>query len=154
MDKELGEKIRANRAKLGKTVKDSSLKIYINNLTSVNKLMNDGEVEDGYDWLKDMNKVIKKLEEKQLNFTTVRNYLNAIILYLFVLSDDLEEKGKYDSLIKQYEAERDKLNLQYEELNASGSWTSNQEQNMLTKEDLNNVITQIANEIKSQKLRG
>jgi hypothetical protein len=110
MDKELGEKIRANRAKLGKTVKDSSLKIYINNLTSVNKLMNNGEVEDGYDWLKDMNKVIKKLEEKQLNFTTVRNYLNAIILYLFVLSDDLEEKGKYDSLIKEYEAERDMKN--------------------------------------------
>lgn len=155
MDKELGEKIRANRAKLGKTVKDSSLKIYINNLTSVNKLMNNGEVEDGYDWLKDMNKVIKKLEEKQLNFTTVRNYLNAIILYLFVITDsfDDEKKGSLDSLIKEYEAERDKLNLQYEELNASGSWTSNQEQNMLTKEDLNNVITQIANEIKSQKLK-
>lgn len=155
MDTNLADKIRANRAKMGKTVKDSSLKIYINNLKSVNKLMNNGELKDGYDWLDPMKNVIKKLEEKELNFTTIRNYLNAIILYLFVITDsfDEEEKGSLDSLIKEYETERDKLNLKYEEMNASGSWTSNQEQNMITKQDLNNVITQIANEIKSQKLK-
>ena len=153
MDENLADKIRQNRESFGKTVKDSSLKVYVKNITKINEIMNDGETKGGAEWLDPMENVLKKLEERGLNFTTVRNYLNAILLYLFVLSDDLEEKGKYDKLIKTYEKERDKLNLKYEELNASGSWTSNQEQNMISKEELCKVITQIGTEIKQQNLK-
>jgi hypothetical protein len=153
MDPNLADKIRQNRESFGKTVKDSSLKVYVNNLTKINEIMNNGETKGGADWLDPMENVLKKLEERGLNFTTIRNYLNAILLYLFVLSGELEEKGKFDSLIKTYEKERDKLNLQYEELNASGSWTSNQEQNMISKEELCKVITDIGTEIKQQNLK-
>ena len=155
MDENLAEKIRQNRESFGKTVKDSSLGVYVKNIKKISEIMNDGEIKGGMDWLDPMENVLEKLEERGLNFTTVRNYLNSILLYLFVLSDHLvvEEKGKYDKLIKTYEKERDKLKLKYEGLNASGSWTSNQEQNMISKEELCKVITQIGNEIKQQNLK-
>ena len=149
----LADKIRANRAKVGKTVKDTSLKVYVNNVNNLKNIMTDGEENTNENWFDDKEKVIKKLNDKDLNFTTVRNYLNAILMYLYVLNDEDETKGIHDDLIKSYEYERDKLNLKYDEMNASSIWSDNQEKNMISKKELDDVITQIGQEIKDMKLK-
>jgi len=149
----LADKIRANRAKVGKTVKDTSLKVYVNNVNNLKNIMTDGEENANQNWFDDKEKVIKKLNDKDLNFTTVRNYLNAILMYLYVLNDEDDTKGIHDDLIKSYEYERDKLNLQYDEMNASSIWSDNQEKNMISKKELDDVITQIGQEIKDMKLK-
>jgi len=149
----LSDKIRQNRAKVGKTVKDTSLKVYVNNVNNLKNIMTEGEENTDENWFGDKEKVIKKLNDKNLNFTTVRNYLNAILMYLYVLNDEDDTKGIHDDLIKSYEYERDKLNLQYDEMNASSVWSDNQEKNMITKKELDDVITQIGLEIKDMKLK-
>jgi len=146
---EITQKITENRAKQGRQVQPSTMKIYLNNIGAVSKMMNDGKCLCGFDWLENMDDVLKKLEEKDLNFTTIRNYLNSIIIYLFAFNDD----GSLDAMIKMYEIKRDELNQQYDEMNASNQWSDNQAKNMITKEDLDKVITQIGQEIKQQKLK-
>jgi len=134
-------------------VKDTSLKIYVNNVNNLKNMMSEGNENTNENWFDDKEKVIKKLNDKDLNFTTVRNYLNAILMYLYVLNDEDETKGMHDDLIKSYEYERDKLNLQYDEMNASSIWSDNQEKNMISKKELDDVITQIGQEIKDMKLK-
>ncbi len=153
MDKDLAEKIKANRAKVGRTVKDTSLKVYVNNITNLYNMMKTDETDNCIDCFLVKEMVLEKLEQKDLNFTTIRNYLNAILMYLYCCNDEDDTKGKYDDIITSYEVERDKLNLQYEEMNASSQWSENQEKNMLTKDELDKVITQIGAEIKDQKLK-
>ena len=147
----LADKIRQNRAKVGKTVKDTSLKVYVNNVNNLKNIMTEGEENTDENWFDDKEKVIKKLNDKDLNFTTVRNYLNAILMYLYVLNDEDDTKGIHDDLIKSYEYERDKLNLQYDEMNASSVWSQNQEKNMITKNKFGR-ITRINNEFILKRL--
>ena len=152
MDTDLAEKITKNRESFGKTVKESSLKVYISNLKKTSQLLNDGKEVAGYDWLTDSKKVISILESDGKivrSYQTVRNYLNAIILYLYVFNHDNE----LDDLIKEYETERDKLNQQYDDMNSSGLWSKNQEQNMLTKAEFNKVLADMAKEIKFYDLK-
>lgn len=148
-DEEIIQKIKEQRAKQGREVQTSTMKVYVNNINALSKMMNDGKRVSGFEWLEDKDAVLKKLEEKELNFTTIRNYLNAVIIYLYAFSHE----GSLDDLIKQYEIKRDELNQQYDEMNASNLWSDNQAKNMITREDLDKVITQIGTEIKQQKLK-
>jgi hypothetical protein len=148
-NEEIIQKITETRSKQGREIQPSTMKVYINNINALSKMMNDGKSVAGFEWLENKDSVMEKLEEKKLNFTTIRNYLNAVIIYLYAFS----ENGSLDPLIKQYEIKRDELNQQYDEMNASNLWSDNQSKNMITRADLDNVITQIGTEIKQQKLK-
>ena len=148
-NEEIIQKITETRASQGRQIQPSTMKVYINNINALSKMMNDGKSVAGFEWLENKDTVMEKLEEKKLNFTTIRNYLNAVIIYLYAFS----EQGSLDPLIKQYEINRDQLNEKYDEMNASNLWSENQAKNMITREDLDKVITQIGTEIKQQKLK-
>ena len=154
MDENLEQKIVKNRKELKKEIKPSTIKMYISNIKKLSKLMNDGEEKGGTQWLKDMSKVKDKLMEKKengkaLHYSSVRNYMNSVIIYLYALND----KGSTDDLIEKYSEYRDKLNKQYEDEVSLGTWSTKQGQNVITMEELHKVINDIGNELKDMKLK-
>ncbi len=146
---EVKQKIIDERAVHGKEVSDATLTVYLNNITAMSKMMNDGKVVGGFDWLKDTDKFNKTLTENKSNFMTRKNYLNAIIMYLFAYNED----KSLTPILEKIEKQRDVYAQQYEEMNASGKWSENQEKNMLSREEFNTVLTQIGTEIKQQNLK-
>lgn len=155
MDKNLSDKIKINREDMGHTIKDSTLKIYVANIKKLSKKLNDGAETGGADWLKNIKKVDENLDkdkdgnDKPLSYTTKRNYYNSIIIYLHALNSD----KKYDDLIKEYSQERDKLNKQYEDEQATNTFSEKQGKNMATLDEIHKVITDIGNELKDKDIK-
>ena len=105
-------------------ISDNSIKRYMSSL----RTLNGGSAVpiNNVDFLKDFDVVMEKLKEKKP--TTIKNYMNAIIVVLGALKMD-------DVLIKQYEAVRDKLNGQYSEEQATHQKSEAQEKNWVDYED-------------------
>ena len=134
--KDLIKKARPN-------IKDNSLKIYVSNL---NKLMKMFE-SDNLDFLKDEKKVLEKL--KDLSDNTIRNYYNAILIYLMSINKD----NKYDDEIKVYGDLRDDLNKKYEDQQATGTISEKQKENFVDIKEVYDMIDKIGNEIKEKKIK-
>ena len=154
MDENLEQKIIENRKELKKEIKPSTIKMYIANIKKLSKLMNDGEIKGGIDWLKSLDKVKEKLMEKkengkELHYSTIRNYMNSAIIYLYAMNN----KGNTDDLIEKYSDYRDELNKKYEDDSAKGTWSEKQGKNVITMEELHQVISDIGNELKAMKLK-
>lgn len=103
-------------------IKDNSIKQYMSSL----RTLNDGKPIMDVDFLKDFDAVMEKLSDRKP--TTIKNYMNAIIVVLGALKMD-------DVLIKQYEAVRDKLNGQYSEEQATHQKSEAQEKNWVDYDD-------------------
>jgi len=154
MDENLEQKIIENRKELKKEIKPSTIKMYIANIKKLSKIMNDGEIKGGIDWLKSLDKVKEKLMEKkengkELHYSTIRNYMNSAIIYLYAMNN----KGNTDDLIEKYSDYRDELNKKYEDDSAKGTWSEKQGKNVITMEELHQVISDIGNELKAMKLK-
>jgi len=154
MDENLEKKIIENRKELKKEIKPSTIKMYIANIKKLSKIMNDGEIKGGIDWLKSLDKVREKLMEKkengkELHYSTIRNYMNSAIIYLYAMNN----KGNTDDLIEKYSDYRDELNKQYEDESAKGTWSEKQGKNVITMEELHKVISDIGTELKAMKLK-
>jgi len=134
--KDLIKKARPN-------IKDNSLKIYVSNL---NKLMKMFE-SDNLDFLKDEKKVLEKL--KDLSDNTIRNYYNAILIYLMSINKD----KKYDDEIKVYGDLRDDLNKKYEDQQATGTISEKQKENFVDIKEVYDMIDKIGNEKKEKKIK-
>ncbi len=124
-------------------VKDTTIKAYENNLNKLKKMFD----TDDYNFLKDVDKVMDKIGDR--HFTTIRNYLNAIIILLLALNGD----GKYDDLLKQYQSKRDDLNKQYEDENANGKISDKQKENFISYEELVKMINKMGDDLKGFKKR-
>jgi len=120
--------------------KDSTVNMYSANLLKLMKLFD----MDNLDFLKDMDKVEDKI--KELHYTTKRNYLNAIIVYLTA-------KDKDDKKIEKYVETRDKYNDLYQEHQSSGVISDKQKNSFVPIEEVNKMIKQMAKEIKDKKLK-
>tara|TARA_R110000737_G_scaffold24605_1_gene43323 strand:- start:1742 stop:2605 length:864 start_codon:yes stop_codon:yes gene_type:complete len=92
-------------------------------------------------------KVKGKLSE--LHFTTQRNYLNAVIVYLMSESEEPEE----DKLIKEYVSLRNDYNKMYEEQNALGTISDKQKDSFVDISEVNKMIDQMASEIKDKGIK-
>jgi hypothetical protein len=154
MDENLEQKIIENRKELKKEIKPSTIKMYIANIKKLSKIMNDGEIKGGIDWLKSLDKVKEKLMEKkengkELHYSTIRNYMNSAIIYLYAMNN----KGNTDELIEKYSDYRDELNKKYEDDSAQGTWSEKQGKNVITMEELHQVISDIGTELKNMKLK-
>jgi len=142
-------KIIAERAVHGKQVSEATLTVYLNNISAMSKMMNQGEAVGGFDWLEDTDKFINMLTQSKPNYVTRKNYLNAILSYIIAYNED----GSLKSILEKIEKQRDIYSKQYDEMNASGKWSQNQEKNMLSRDEFNTVLTQIGTEIKQKNLK-
>ena len=115
--------------------KDSTINMYASNLM---KLMKTMESED-FKFLKTPNKVEEIL--KDLHYTTRRNYLNAVVVYL------MAEEEKNEELIEKYTELRDELNKKYEEDQATGVISDKQKDNFVDIEEVNKMIESMRKEI-------
>ncbi len=123
--------------------KDSTINMYTANLTKLMKLFDSEDLK----FLDSPEKVKDKLSE--LHFTTQRNYLNAIIVYLMAESKDPEE----DKLIKEYLSIRNEYNAMYEEQNALGTISDKQKDSFVDISEVNKMIEQMGQEIKERKIK-
>ncbi len=138
MDK---EKLTDILKKSRPNAKDSTINMYRANLMKLMKLF---DTED-LDFLDKTDEVEDKL--KELHYTTRRNYLNAVVVYLMA-----DKEGEED-LIKEYTDMRDKLNKQYEDEQATGVISDKQKNNFVPIEEVNKMISEMGQEIKDKKLK-
>ena len=122
---------------------EKTIKMYISNINKLYKILgNEDEMED-LDWLTDVEKITDILSDK--HFTTLRNYLNSIIVSLQVTEYPEE-------LIKEYQSIRDEFNDKYIKENSTGVISAKQEENFATMDEINGVIKEMKEEIDSKKL--
>jgi len=150
MDPNLNEKIRESREKMGRDLKESTVKIYVKNIKNISRLLSeDDEEQGGIEWLKDVEAVKQKIEDLNYNDTTKRNYYNAIIIYLQSISED----GDNTDMINKYTKIRDEINKIYEESNASSVWSDKQLKNLITAEEFYGMIADIGRELRARQLK-
>tara|TARA_R110000803_G_scaffold98573_2_gene166653 strand:- start:2613 stop:3575 length:963 start_codon:yes stop_codon:yes gene_type:complete len=123
--------------------KDSTINMYVANLTKLMKIFESENLK----FLDSPEKVKGKLSE--LHFTTQRNYLNAVIVYLMSESEEPEE----DKLIKEYVSLRNDYNKMYEEQNALGTISDKQKDSFVDISEVNKMIDQMASEIKDKGIK-
>lgn len=122
---------------------EKTIKMYISNINKLYKILgNEDEMED-LDWLTDVEKITDILSDK--HFTTLRNYLNSIIVSLQVTEYPEE-------LIKEYQSIRDEFNDKYIKENSTGVISAKQEENFASMDEINGVIKEMKEEIDSKKL--
>jgi len=124
-------------------VKDKTIKMYVSNLTKLQKLFD----TDDWKFLKNIENVKKKLSD--LHYTSQRNYFNAIIVLLMALN----EKGKYDKLINEYNEIRDEGNKKYQDENATGVISDKQKENFVELSEIQKMLSEMEKEIKQKGLK-
>lgn len=139
----MSEDLKADIKKSRPNVKDSTIKMYQSNLNKLKKMFD----SDNWDFLKNVESVKDKL--KDLHYTSQRNYYNSIIILLMALND----KNKYDKLLKQYGDLRDDLNKQYEDDNANGKISDKQKPNFVALQVVKDGIETMGKELKAKKFK-
>jgi hypothetical protein len=122
---------------------EKTIKMYISNINKLYKLLGNEEEMEDLDWLTDVEKITDILSDK--HFTTLRNYLNSIIVSLQVTEYPQE-------LIKEYQSIRDEFNDKYIKENSTGVISAKQEENFASMDEINGVIKEMKEEIDSKKL--
>ena len=135
----LNDKIREARP----NVKDNTIKMYVANLNKLQKIFD----TDDWKFLENIDNVKDKL--KDLHYTSQRNYFNSIIILLMALND----KGKYDKLIEEYNTIRDEGNKKYQDDNATGVISEKQKKNFVELSEVQKMIDEMDKEIKDKGLK-
>jgi len=133
------ENLKETIKKSRPTIKDSTIKSYEANLNKLKKLFD----TDNYSFLKNIDEVMDKIGDK--HFTTIRNYLNAIIILLLALNHD----DKYDDLIKEYQVQRDERNQMYQD--QDNKISEKQAPNFISYEELVKMINKMGDDLKGFK---
>ena len=126
--------------------KESTIKMYTSNLNKLKKMFD----TDNFDFLKQTDKVKDKLSE--LHFTTQRNYLSAVVIYLMAISKN-EKDMKEDPLILKYAELRDDLSKIIEDNNATGIISDKQKDNFVDISEVNKMVQEMGEEIKNKKIK-
>ena len=135
----LSDKIKEARP----NVKDNTIKMYVSNLNKLQKMFD----TDTWKFLDNIDDVKEKL--KDLHYTSQRNYFNSIIILLMALND----KGKYDKLIEEYNTIRDEGNKQYQDDNATGVISDKQKANFVELSEIQKMLSEMEKEIKDKGLK-
>ena len=138
-DINLNETIKKSRP----NAKDNTIKMYVSNLNKLKKMFD----TDDYDFLDNVDKVMDKLKDK--HYTTIRNYINAIIVLLMALNS----KGDKDKLIEKYDKIRADKNKEYEDFNATGKISSKQKANFVELKTITDMINKMGEDLKGFKKR-
>ena len=124
-------------------VRINSIQSYILYLQNLHEHMFNTKKFEDLKWLINYDKVIKNIDHK--SFLTKRNILNAIIVALMAVDADKD-------LLEKYSILRNEFNQQYLDNNKNGVKNVNQEKNMLTREELDEVIDDYGQLIKVLKI--
>ena len=92
-------------------LKDISIKQYIKSLNKLKDLFE----TDNYEFLKEPNEVMEKLSN--LHFTTIRNTLNAVIVYLLAVDGDEDIIKKLYQDLKDKNISEDQIRKKMQECN-------------------------------------
>ena len=119
-------------------IKDNSIKQYMSSL----RTLNGGKPIMDVDFLKNYDEVMEKLKEKKP--TTIKNYMNAIIVVLDALKMDKD-------LIEKYGEVRDKLNDQYSDEQATHKKSEAQEKNWVEFDDYVKKVDELGEKLEPLK---
>ncbi len=119
----------------GDKIKESTLKIYVKNLHKLRLLFG----ESSFQFLNEPADVYEKL--KDLHFTTQKNYITSVIVYLKAIDGDKKVIINYQKKLKEY-AER------YNKDQESGIVSEKQKNNFTNSEEIGKMISKIEVEIK------
>lgn len=111
---------------------ETSAEHYEKTIRNLNKEMRDSKKIKSFAWLKNHEKILEHLSGKK-SYLSQRNYLNAIIVAL-------DSGGASDELLKKFSDKRDEHNNRYVEERRNNVSFGNQEQNMITREELDKVL--------------
>ena len=118
-----------------RNIKANSLRAYIISITKIhNAIFGKDEEIKNIDFLKDEEKVLEAIKELKLN--TQKNYLSSIIVSL----DAMNEKGKYDSELKEYREYLETVNKSYYEQLNKNEKSETQDENWVSLKDLRKVM--------------
>ena len=118
-----------------RNIKANSLRAYIISITKIhNAIFGKDEEIKSMDFLKDEEKVLEAIKELKLN--TQKNYLSSIIVSL----DAMNEKGKYDSELKEYREYLETVNKSYYEQLNKNEKSETQDENWVSLKDLRKVM--------------
>jgi hypothetical protein len=135
MEQNLKELIRKQKP----DVKDSTINQYLANLKSLIKMFGN----DNFKFLQKPDDVMEKLESK--HYTTKRNFLNAIIIYLQATDEDAE-------LIKEYQDQRDDYNEQYKK-DQSGKISEKQKNNFVSLSVILDMLKKMEKDLRASKVK-
>ena len=133
-------------------VKGNTIKMYERNLQKL-KVIFDTDNWDFLDNIENVKKTLGELKGKDkvspMNYTTIRNYYNSIIILLMALNSDKH----YDTLLKSYGDLRDELNKKYEDENASGVISDKQKDNFVPLKEVEDMIETICGELSLKNIK-
>ena len=135
-DINLNEAIKEARPKAS----ENTVKMYVSNLNKLKKIFD----TDNFKFLDNPDKVMDQLKDK--HYTTIRNYLNAIIVLLLALDKDKK-------LIEKYKKMRDDRNKEYEDFNATGKISDKQKENFVELSEITKMINKMGEDLKGFKKR-
>jgi len=136
------ENLKETLMKSRPNAKENTIKQYESNLKKLQTLA--GEPK-GYDFLKKPDDVMKLIEDK--HFTTIRNYINAVVILLMALNSD----EKYDKLLEKYISIREELSQQYDDQNSSGKISEKQSKSFVPLKDVVDMINRMGEDLKGYK---
>lgn len=138
LSKEFLEKLR-NAINDKRRIRENSMKLYIQNLNKLSKMINGDKEVDNLDFLEDKEKVDEVLEDKKL--TTRKTYYASILVGLSAMDYDNKELAtKYRD---EMEEMADTNNKQIKEQRA----TETQQENWVSLEKLRKVMKDYRNEL-------
>jgi len=108
-----------------------TLDSYIKYLENLHKSINGMRDFENFKWLKKFDSVMEKISEK--SYLTQRNILNAVIVGLHSVKAD-------NDLIEKYVIVRDKHNMKYRNDRQNSVANAKQDKNMITIEELDEII--------------
>tara|TARA_R110002050_G_scaffold300762_1_gene472321 strand:+ start:11659 stop:12624 length:966 start_codon:yes stop_codon:yes gene_type:complete len=136
------ENLKETLKKSRPNAKDNTIKQYESNLRKLQNMAGDTK---GYDFLKKPDAVMKLIEDK--HFTTIRNYINAVVILLMALNSD----DKYDKLLEEYISIREDLSKQYDDQNSSGKISEKQSKSFVPLKDVVDMINRMGDDLKGYK---
>jgi hypothetical protein len=120
-----------------RNIKPNSLRAYIISINKVHNAIFDKDIVDKknpLDFLKDEKKVLETIKDLKIN--TQKNYLSAVIVGL----DSMNDKGIYDTELKEYREYLDELNKEVIKDLEKNEKTDNQEKNWVSLQALKKVM--------------
>jgi len=129
------------------TAKESTLKQYMSHLNKLRKNFEKEYDNIGWKFLEDIESVKSSVSSNV--YTSQRNTYNSVIVLLMALNSN----NDYDTTIEEYTKMRDELNAQYVKDKSEGKMSEKQENNFVTREEIEIMLQKMYDKIKTEKIK-
>ena len=136
------EQIKTSRPNL----KESSIKLYINNIKKLNRQINDQDKLVSISFLLNKKKVDEKLEDKSLS--TIKTYYASIIVIL----KSMDKNNTMDKIIEEYSTHMIALQEKYKKNEINQIKSQKQEKNWVDYEEMISILNNYRKKINYEKI--